>query len=86
MIYMKGCVFMARTYERSFKKRICELIIVQKNSTTKTAKRFSVPLKTVENWITAYNKDNHCYDADYISPKQKILKENKKSKETCKML
>ena len=53
---------MAKSYKRDFKKMICELIIFQDHSTLKTANEFSVPLKTVENWITAFNKDNHCFD------------------------
>ena len=48
---------MAQKYNRDFKKMICELIVLQKHSTMKTADEFCVPLKTVENWITAYNKD-----------------------------
>lgn len=80
---------MAKSYKRDFKKMICELIIFQDHSTLKTANEFSVPLKTVENWITAFNKDNHCFDEDYISPEQQILKlqkENKELKETNEIL
>ena len=47
-------------------------ICVQKEGTIKTAEEFGVPLKTVENWVTAYNKDHHCFDDDYISPEQQI--------------
>ena len=80
---------MPKSYKRDFKKMICELIILQNHSTMKTANEFSVPLKTVENWITAYNKDNQCFDNDYISPEQQILKlqkENKELKETNEIL
>lgn len=86
---MKGSVFMYKSYKRDFKKMICELIILQNHSTIKTAAEFSVPLKTLENWITAFNKDNHCFDDDYISPEQQILKlqkENKELKETNEIL
>ena len=72
---------MAKSYNRDFKKMICELIVLQNHSTMKTAEEFSVPLKTLENWITAYNKDNHCFDPDYISPEQQILKLQKEVKE-----
>jgi len=44
---------------------------------------------TLENWITAYNKDNHYFDPDYISPQEQIAKlerKNKKLKETNKIL
>ena len=72
---------MAKAYNRDFKKMICELIILQKHSTIKTAEEFSVPLKTVEKWITAYNKDNLCFDPDYISPTEQIAKLNKEIKD-----
>ena len=49
---------MSRRYEVSFKERIVDLIKNHNHSTSKTAKDFNVPLKTVEKWITAYNKDN----------------------------
>lgn len=80
---------MAQSYSRDFKKMITELIILNNHSTIKTAEEFNVPLKTVENWITAYNKDHHCFDPDYISPQEKINqleKENKKLKETNEIL
>ncbi len=80
---------MPKSYKRDFKKMICDLIILQGHSTMLTAQEFSVPLKTVENWITAFNKDNHCFDDDYISPEQQIIKlqkENKDLKETNEIL
>lgn len=80
---------MAQSYSRDFKKMIVELICIQKHSTIKTAEEFHVPLKTVENWITAYNKDNHCFDKDYISPQEQIAKlekEVKKLQETNEIL
>jgi len=89
MIDQKGRDFMAQSYSRDFKKMISELIVIQKNSTIKTAEEFNVPLKTVENWITSYNKDNHCFDPNYISPQERISqleKENKKLKETNEIL
>ena len=47
---------MAKRYNIDFKKMAVELI---KNgaSTIKTAEDLNVPLKTLENWITAYNKE-----------------------------
>ena len=76
---------MAKSYSRSFKKMVTELIIIQKHSTMKTAEEFNVPLKTVENWVTAFNKDNHCFDEDYISPQEQIAK-LKKERETTEIL
>ena len=80
---------MPSSYSRDFKKMIVELIILQGHSTSKTADEFNVPLKTLENWITAFNKDNHCFDPDYISPQEQIAKlerENKKLRETNEIL
>lgn len=57
---------------------IPELIISQNHSTIKTADKFNVPLKAPENWITAYNKDNHCFDSNYISPQENISKLKKR--------
>ena len=49
-------------YSRELKKMICEKIRINGESTLKTAKEYNVPIKTLEKWITAYNKDNHCFD------------------------
>jgi transposase-like protein len=59
-------------YSTEFKKMATELIIISKQSTIKTAKDLNVPLKTLEKWITAYNKNNKIFDSDYISPEQQI--------------
>lgn len=71
---------MAKRYNIDFKKMAVELI---KNgaSTIKTAEDLNVPLKTLENWITAYNKDSHIFDSDYISPQEEIKRLNKIIKE-----
>ena len=31
-------------------------------STIKTAEDYSIPLKTLEKWITSYNKNPNCFD------------------------
>ena len=49
-------------YSRELKKHICELICLNGYSTLKTANEYGIPIKTLEKWITAYNKDNHCFD------------------------
>ena len=80
---------MSKSYSRNFKKMTVELIKLQDHSTIKTAQEFNVPLKTLEKWITAYNKDEHCFDPDYISPQEmiaKLQKENKQLKETNEIL
>ncbi|HHT99139.1 MAG: hypothetical protein RBR50_04290 [Candidatus Izemoplasmatales bacterium] len=72
---------MPKIYENSFKNMICELILKQHQSTLRTAEEFNVPIKTLEKWITAYNKDNHVFDPDYLSPEQKIAKLKRELKE-----
>ena len=63
---------MPRKYDNNFKSMIVNLIINEKHSTIKTAEQFDIPLKTLEKWITAYNKDHRCFDADYKSQAQII--------------
>lgn len=55
------------TYSNSLKKKLCELICVENRSTIKTADEYNVPLKTLENWITAYNKNRHCFDEEKVT-------------------
>lgn len=63
---------MPRKYDNNFKSMLVNLIVNEKHSTIKTAEQFDIPLKTLEKWITAYNKDHHCFDADYKSQAQMI--------------
>lgn len=70
---------MATTYyDNDFKKMAVELVIISKQSTSKTAKDLKVPLKTFEKWITAYNKNNKIFNSDYISSEQQIMKLKKR--------
>ncbi len=69
---------MPRKYENNFKAMIVNLIVNEKHSTIKTAEQFDIPLKTLENWITAYNKDNKVFDSDYNTQTQIILDLKKK--------
>lgn len=64
---------MPRKYERSFKSMIINLIVNEKHSTIKTAEQFNIPLKTLEKWITAYNKNNNVFNSDYKSQAQIII-------------
>lgn len=49
-------------YPNSLKKQLCIDICCNKKSTIKTADEFSIPLKTLEKWITAFNKNPDCFD------------------------
>lgn len=63
---------MPRSYTNDFKKMAVELVVKENQSTIKTSRDLDIPLKTFEKWITAYNKDNHCFDDNYISKDQQI--------------
>ena len=69
---MKGCVFMTMHYNIELKKKLCEDICINGKSTLKTANEYNIPIKTLEKWITAFNKDNHCFD-----PKIEIINDFK---------
>ena len=61
---------MPRKYDNNFKSMLVNLIVNEKHSTIKTAEQFDIPLKTLEKWITAYNKDNKIFDSDYKTQAQ----------------
>lgn len=70
---------MANTfYSTEFKKMAVELIKISGESTIKTSKDLKVPLKTLEKWITAYNKNNKIFDSNYIGPEEEIRKLKKR--------
>lgn len=48
-------------YTNQLKQAVCEEICKQHNSTMETAEHYNVPLKTVEKWVTAYNKDSEYF-------------------------
>lgn len=63
---------MPRKYDNNFKAMLVNLIVNEKHSTIKTAQQFDIPLKTLEKWITAFNKDNKVFDANYKTQAQII--------------
>ncbi len=60
---------MTMHYNMELKKKLCEEICVKKASTIKTAEEYNIPLKTLEKWITAFNKDSRCFDSkvDFVN-------------------
>lgn len=54
--------FMNTQYTIELKRKLCIDICFNGKSTIKTAEEYNIPLKTLEKWITAFNKDNHCFD------------------------
>lgn len=55
---------MSVQYKNNFKKKLCKEVCIYKKSTSKTADTYGVPLKTLEKWITAFNKNPNCFDSD----------------------
>lgn len=51
-------------YENYLKKEICQKICLHGESTMLTAEKYGIPLKTVEKWITAFRKNQSCFDND----------------------
>lgn len=49
-------------YKNDLKNKLCTMICVDGASTIKIAEEFGVPLKTLEKWITSFNKNIHCFD------------------------
>lgn len=63
---------MPRKYDNDFKSMIVNLIVNEKHSTIQTAEQFEIPLKTLEKWITAYNKDPNVFNSDYLTAAKQI--------------
>ncbi len=55
---------MSVKYPKTLIKKLCEDICINVSPTLKTADDYGIPIKTLEKWITAFNKDNHCFDSD----------------------
>jgi len=72
---------MIKTYTKDFKKMCAESVCVHKNSTVKMAEQFSVPLKTLEKWITTYNKDSNSFNKDYVAEDETIANLRKRVRE-----
>lgn len=80
---------MSRKYDKNFKAMIVNLICNEGHSTLKTAEQFDIPIKTLEKWITAYNKDPNVFNEGYLSQVQQIQelkKELAKSKRDNEIL
>lgn len=63
---------MPRKYDIDFKSMIVNLIVNENHSTLKTSQQFDIPLKTLEKWITAYNKNHNVFNSNYLSQAQQI--------------
>lgn len=60
-------------YTIDLKRKLCTDICLNGKSTIKTAEEYNIPLKTLEKWITAFNKNNHCFDQKIEDNNFKII-------------
>lgn len=60
-------------YTIDLKRKLCTDICLNGKSTIKTAEEYNIPLKTLEKWITAFNKNNHCFDQRFEENDFKII-------------
>lgn len=60
-------------YTTELKRKLCIDICVNGKSTIKTAEEYNIPLKTLEKWITAFNKDNYCFNPKMEENNFKII-------------
>ena len=71
-------------YSYEFKNYIVKRIVEQHYSTSLTAMEFNIPLKTLEKWITAYNKNPNCFTNEFIVEKQDVSQLMKKYRAVLK--
>ena len=67
-----------------FKNYIVKRIVEQHYSTSLTAMEFDIPIKTLEKWITAYNKNPNCFTSEFIVEKQDVSQLMKKYRAVLK--
>ncbi len=71
-------------YSYELKNYIVKRIVEQHYSTSLTAMEFNIPLKTLEKWITAYNKNPNCFTNEFIVEKQDVSQLMKKYRAVLK--
>lgn len=59
-------------YSKELKASVTYKICEEGKSTSKVAQEYHIPLKTVENWITRYNKDNDVFQVYHVSDAEKV--------------
>lgn len=75
---------MKHSYSYEFKEYIVKRIVDDKHSTSLTAMEFDIPVKTLEKWITAYNKNPKCFSKDNFVEKQDVSRLMKKYRSVLK--
>lgn len=80
---------MAQKYDKRLKASVVYEICELGKSTKKVALEYGIPLKTVENWITKYNKDPAVYNVSKLSDAERIEElesQNRQLKKTNEIL
>ena len=63
---------MSRKYDKRLKANVVYDICELGKSTSRTAKEYNIPLKTVEKWVTAYHKGPKVYEISALSDEERI--------------
>jgi transposase-like protein len=80
---------MIKKYPKELKSSVVYEICKLKRSTKIVASEYKIPVKTVENWVTAYNKDSTVYEVSELPVSLKIKqleKENARLKKDNEIL
>lgn len=79
-----------KKWDKETQDTIVKLICEEKQSTSKVAKSFGVSVKTVENWITKYNKNKYLFDnatkEDLVKRIRELERENDILKKTISIV
>lgn len=79
-----------KKWDKETQDTIVKLICEEKQSTSKVAKSFGVSVKTVENWITKYNKNKYLFDTatkeDLVKRIRELERENDILKKTISIV
>jgi len=81
---------MGKKYDNRIKMQVTQEICVERKSTSSVARNYDIPIKTVEKWVTKYNKNPMEYDITVMTEKEQInilkqeIKELRKANELLK--
>lgn len=75
---------MGKKYDIRIKEQVTQEICVEEKSTSSVASKYHIPLKTVEKWVTQFNKNPKAFDMAAISEQEKIKMLEREVKELRK--